>query len=164
MRKAMLTAAAAAMLLWHGPCFAQDVAGPACGSFTLERTLGSMTFVDLGAEGKSPGDQRVIRNTLADQDGNEVGAIHIISTFLSGEGPEGEDLLLANGVVELTTGTLSVATLLTVPAADQSPGPGKPNHSSVTGGTGAFANATGVMITTTRDDGRRELSFELTCG
>ena len=162
MRMAML--AAAGMLMWHGPCVAQDVPGPECGPFTVERTLGSMTFVDLGAEGKSPGDQRVVRNTLTDQDGNEVGSIHIISTLLSEEGPEGEDLLLANGVVELTTGTLSVVTLLTVPAADESPGPGKPNHSAVTGGTAAFANATGVMITTTRDDGRRELSFELTCG
>jgi hypothetical protein len=163
MRLAVLVATTAGMLVGAGSGLAQDVTGPECGSFAVERTLGSMTFVDLGAEGKSPGDQRVIRNTLTDQDGNELGSIHIISTLMSEDGPEGEDLLLANAVVELSSGTLSVVTLLTVPAADQSPGPGKPNHSAVTGGTGTFANAAGVMITTTRDDGRRELSFELTC-
>ena len=86
-----------------------------------------------------------------------------MSTLLSEDGPEGEDLTLANAVVQLANGTLSVVTLLTVPAADQSPGPGKPNESSVTGGTGAFANASGVMITTTQDDGRRELRFEIAC-
>ena len=162
MRMATLAATVAGTLLWGGPGIAQDT-GPACGAFTLERTLGSMTFVDLGAEGKSPGDQRVLRNTLSDQDGNEVGSIHIISTLLSEDGPEGEDLLLAHGVVELPNGTISVVTLLTVPAADESPGPDKPNHSSVTGGTGAFVHATGVMTTITRDDGTRELSFDLKC-
>lgn len=163
MRMAVLAAVTAGMLAWHGSAHAQDMTGPECGSFTLERTLGSMTFVDLGAEGKSPGDQRVIRNTLTDQDGNELGSIHIISTLLPEDGANGEDHLLADAVVELANGTLSVVSLLTVPTADQSPGPDKPNQSAVTGGTGAFANATGVMITSTRDDGRRELAFELTC-
>jgi hypothetical protein len=151
-------------LLWAGSGAAQDLTGPECGPFTLERTQRSMAFVDLGAEGKSPGDQRVMRNTLADQDGNELGSVHIISTLVSEDGPEGEDLLLAQSVVDLPNGTISYVTLLTVPAADESPGSAKPNYSSVTGGTGAFAHATGVMTTVTRDDGVRELSFDLRCG
>jgi hypothetical protein len=162
MRMPIWAAAVAGGFLSSGAA-AQDMAGPECGSFTLERTLGSMTFVDLGAEGKSPGDQRVIRNTLSDRGGNEVGSIHIISTLVSADGPEGEDQLLARAVVDLPNGTISVVTLLTVPGADESPGPDKPNDSSVTGGTGAFAHATGVMTTTTREDGARELSFELRC-
>jgi hypothetical protein len=153
-----LAAAVAGTVIWGGPGTAQDTAGPECGSFTLERTFGSMTFVDLGPEGKSPGDQRVVRNMLTDQDGNAVGSIHIIATLLSKE-----DLLLARGVVDLPNGTISFDTLLTVPAADESPGPAIPNYSSVTGGTGAYAHATGVMITTTRDDDSRELSFDLRC-
>ena len=162
MRVPTLAAAVTAALFSFGIA-AQDAARPACGPFTLERSLGTMAFVDLGAEGKSPGDQRVIRNTLQDQDGNEVGAIHIVSTLLAEQGPDGEDRLMAQGVVDLPNGTISVVTLLAVPAADASPGPDKPNESPVTGGTGAFAHATGVMTTTTLEDGRRELSFDLRC-
>jgi hypothetical protein len=96
----------------------------------------------------------VIRNALSDQDGNDVGAIHITSTLVSEEGPESEDLLVARGVVDLPNGTISVVTLLTVPAAEARPGPDKPNDSPVTGGTGAFAHATGVMTTMTGEKGR----------
>jgi hypothetical protein len=108
MRIAVLAAAMAGPLLWEGPGLAQDVAGPECGSFTLERMLGILEFVDVGAEGKSPGDQRVLTNTLTDQDGKKVGSLHIVATLLAAPGPEGEDLLLANAVAEFPNGTISV--------------------------------------------------------
>jgi hypothetical protein len=164
MRMAPLVAAMAGTLLWGGPGLAQDMAGPKCGSFTLEFTYDSITFVDLPPEGESPGDQRVIEGTLTDQDGNKVGAVYGISTLMSGPGPEGQDLILVNAIEAFPNGTISMVGPAPVPdAADENRGPDKPVPYAVAGGTGAFGHATGEITATTRDDGMREFSFDLTC-
>lgn len=163
MRVTLLAATSAGMLLWGGPGVAQDMAGPACGPFTLELTNDSITIVDLGPEGKSPGDQRVIEGTLTDKDGSQVGSLHLVSTLLSKPGPEGQDLVFFSGIYEFRNGTISAVGLAPVPAADASRAPDKPVRSSVTGGTGAFAHARGEITATTRDNGPREPSFDITC-
>lgn len=162
MRMAPLAIALA--LLCGGPGLAQGTPGPKCGSFALQYTNDSRTFVDHGPEGKSPGDQRVAKGTLTDRSGNNVGSLYAVTTLLPGPGPEGQDLTLGNLIHEFPNGTISSVGLVPFAAADESRPPDKPTAYAVTGGTGAFARATGQVTGATLDDGTRELSYDLTCG
>lgn len=155
------TLAAAALAALAAPAAAADA--PACGSFDLYPVADGITPVDEPPEGPSPGDRRIARYLLTDEDGATVGRFDVVATVLAA--PEGgETELLATGVHAFASGTVTITMRYTLPdPASAGSGPDRELVQAVTGGTGDFAGASGTTTSVTLDDGRRRMTFDLDC-
>jgi len=150
--------------LLAGSLNAQESEGPACGAFKVYGDIETRAFIDLGDVGATPGDQRVGRYTLFDDDGNDMGAMNFSSIVMSPE--EGaEDPVMTTLHYAFANGAIVAIGVIALPSpADTGTGPDHDLQYAVTGGTGDFAHASGTLTTRTIEDGRRQMSFDVTCG
>jgi hypothetical protein len=91
------------------------------------------------------GDLIVFTNPLADESGAKVGKLHASCTTTVGARNFMNSKITCAGVLALRDGTLTVQ-VITSPGARTSTG-------AVTGGTGAYANARGVLVSRVVADG-----------
>ncbi|MEM7444883.1 MAG: hypothetical protein AAF414_16290 [Pseudomonadota bacterium] len=101
----------------------------------------SIEFLGDEIEGAQAGDRRILVNRLHDEEGNDLGESHIVTTVVA-ETSDGSHLLTATGTVIFPTGRIYVASSGDIPdAADETIAVG--GHWAIVGGTEEFAHATG---------------------
>ncbi|MEM7445945.1 MAG: hypothetical protein AAF414_21665 [Pseudomonadota bacterium] len=125
--------------------------------------VGEIAFIDHGDDGVTPGDNRVLLHYLFDDDGEEIGTVHALSTVLHSPTAEGTTIYV-EGTLHVDSGTVHWTNTQTL--AD----PGDTSRSTadhvetvIAGGTGAFQHARGIMLVTPLDDNEYELSFDIVC-
>jgi hypothetical protein len=135
-----IPAVAAAAVLGSG-AVAQ---GPADGTLTLTELDRGSTFTHIrntetsSAQSNLRGDLIVFTNPLADASGKVVGRLHVSCATTVGARDFRKSVLTCGGVLVLRGGTLTVQTTVR-PSVLTTTG-------AVTGGTGAYANARGVVV------------------
>jgi len=91
------------------------------------------------------GDLIVFTNPLADAAGKVAGRLHAVCVTTTGASNFLKSKLTCDGVMALAGGTMTLQTIT---------GPGSPTTTgAITGGTGAYANARGVFVSTERRNG-----------
>lgn len=139
--KRSTAAAAAALLLAAG---AAHAAGTDCGAFTLIGGEKGLNVVDNPPAGKSPGDVRAGWRRLADESGAAAGSVHYVAV-LTEPGADGGDVLAGDYYVRLDAGTIAAQTLYQLPDSTDTSQKAQNAVLIVTGGTGAFAGASGTI-------------------
>lgn len=158
-----VTTVAAIGFTVSGPASAQDVEGPDCGTFVLTQDEPRHHFRDHGDDGVGAGDQQVIRAHLLNEEGTRIGTQNYIAIMMPSD-DDGQHSVIGIVFEEFPNGALTSIALAHLADPEGSSQP--PVHQvqrPVTGGTGAFAHASGVITANTRDDGVRELTFDLIC-
>ena len=142
---------------------AQPASGPECGSFVLTGGDKTITAVDNLPEGRSPGDKRVGTRLLIDGNGAEVGEEVFVATTAATASADRNDLMATEFFFSFANGWLTGSALYELPNPDD------PLHAQgvdltvvVTGGAGAFRNASGEVVLTAADP--PVFTFELSCG
>jgi len=164
-RYILTTAAAGIAAICGGPIgssSAQGADGPECGTFAVAMELVSGDFVDTGAEGPSPGDQRITFSNIRDQDGRQIGNRYVVAIAVPASG--GNYVLYGTLYDEFANGSVTSQAIAMPP--DITVTSRSISHDlkgAVTGGTGAFAHVSGTTSERTRDDGVREVTFDLVC-
>ena len=158
---ALLAAPASAFL--PGSALGQDAQQPFCGAFEAERHQDLITFINHGDEGVAPGDVRILRWQLVDQDGESIGVQHATSRVMHSD-IEGSYPLMGASTFLFDNGILMASAFV------ESRDPSDTNTSSVRplewfvyGGTGEFAGATGSILTTPTGEGVYDIVFDLSC-
>lgn len=139
----------------------------ACEEFTVQWAVDKVTSIDLLEEGRSIGDQMVVRGNISDMAGTPVGSMFVNSTVM----PYSDDLedsqpipffaimhyifpdgrLTTSGIFERhDTGTNTDLPPVTF-------------EYPIIGGTGIFSHTTGTMVASTDDSGTRLLNFRPRC-
>lgn len=91
------------------------------------------------------GDLIVFTNPLADAAGSVVGRVHVECVTTTGSSNFLKSKLTCSGIMTLPGGTLTLQAMTS---------PGKPTtNGAITGGTGVYANARGVLVSTERRSG-----------
>lgn len=104
----------------------------------------------------SSGDLIVFTNPLADTAGKRVGRLHVQCVTTTGSSNFLASKLTCNGVMVLPGGTLSLQAIV---------GPNVPTtNAAITGGTGVYANARGVVVSTERRNGNSDDTITLVGG
>lgn len=139
----------------------------ACEPFTVIWAVDHVVSFDHGQDGRSIGDEMLVRGDMFDLDGTRVGTMFVDAKVMPySEATEDHEMipfltimhhifpkgsLTTSGVFERhDTGTNKNIT----PVEYEYP---------IIGGTKAFSNATGMMIASTDEDGQRRLSFQPRC-
>ena len=92
-----------------------------------------------------PGDLIVFTNPVADGSGETVGRLHVQCVTTTGASNFLKSKLTCAGVMTLPGGTLTLQAMTS---------PGNPTtNGAITGGTGVYANARGVLVSTERRSG-----------
>lgn len=152
----------AAVVMALGP-HARAADGPACGTFSLYPEVATVEVFDEAPRGPSAGDRRVGSYNLDDATGRRVGRFDFVATVLPPTGT-GDIALVATGVDVFATGMLTITMEYTLPApTTSSSSPDRKLVQVVTGGSGAFAGASGTTTAVTLADGRRQMTFDLHC-
>jgi hypothetical protein len=152
---------AAAVALLNGSAQAQG-AGPACGAFTLTGGDKVINVIDQPPEGPSVGDKRVGSRQLVDDSGSVVGEVHFKSTMTAVAADGRGDVLASEYFIRFPDGWLVTSSLYELPdATDTSQRAGNATL-LVSGGTGAFENAGGVVTIEAGDP--PTYVFGLNCG
>jgi hypothetical protein len=148
---ALAVAAMALLALAVGQRSPASAQGPAATVLKLSELEKGSTFKHVrntkGASQRSNllGDLIVFTNPLADAAGKDVGRLHLKSVTTTGSSNFLKSKLTCDGVMVLPGGTLTLQALT---------GPGSPTtNGAITGGTGAYANARGVVASTERRSG-----------
>ena len=163
-RLRLFAAIVAVAVLPLGVASAQNGDTPHCGSFVTYLEPQSVDVLDLGAEGPSVGDQRLIHSTILDADGNAIGTQDTLASRLARSDAEGRDLFVVTLLASFADGEIaSTALIPSRNTATRVAGPTSQYTRVVTGGTGAFAHATGTVQLETLADGRRQASYHLLC-
>ena len=149
--------AIAATLVAGGAVRAGEVA---CGAFTLVGGEKGITVVDSPPAGKSAGDMRAGWRRLADEAGTPVGAVHFVAVLTEPDAAGG-DVLAGDYYVRLENGTIASQTVYQLPDAADTSQRARNAVLMVTGGTGAFAGATGTIEIEAGDAPR--YVFDLSC-
>jgi hypothetical protein len=164
MSKRILAVTAAALLPFVvTESFAQDSAGPDCGTFETTIRFETGAGVDNGTDGPSPGDVRVLRYRIYGADDEPVGQMVVTATVMPQRDDGDYDLhshlvqTFANGtVVSVEWPTLSEVLRPEV-------SPDQVIDGAVTGGTGAFAGVTGTTRAVPVENGVYKKTFALSC-
>ncbi|MEM8589708.1 MAG: hypothetical protein AAGG65_16735 [Pseudomonadota bacterium] len=123
-------------------------------------------IVDHGAEGVSPGDQRIGVARLMTEDGDDVGEIHWVATVVQPH-EDGSSRLISDGVLRLPTGDVMYRMLpeATFRDPDVTPLSAAPVEATrlITGGTGVFAGATGDLAWERQDNDDLTFTMNVTC-
>jgi allene oxide cyclase len=85
----------------------------------------------------SQGDVLALANRLVDADGTPIGKLHLACTTTVGARDFTKSIVTCHGVLALRDGTLTLQCTLE---------PGADTTGAITGGTGAYANARGVVV------------------
>ncbi len=142
----------------------------ACEPFTLVTAGGNraVEFVDVGSDGPGPGDMRIGYRSFVDQAGNPAGHLRWITTVLNEPGDDGTpgESYEVN-VALLDNGHIGFHRLIqtTNPAQDTGQivwSPTELDSGFITGGTGAYAGAQGV-VRLIRDGRSVTAEFDLDC-
>jgi len=129
------------------------LAGPAAAfEFCSEKTLYTtdagrqVTFVDVGTEGPSIGDQRIGQKDLLDSAGEKVGVFRWVATIVQMSEGEDKPVYRVKKSYELEDGILFGAAIDNVksPVGDTSMVSIVSGQTSILGGVGRFANVTGT--------------------
>jgi len=123
---------------------AASAAEPGCGAFTLVGGAKGITVVDNPPAGKSAGDVRAGWRRLAEAGGSVVGTVHFVAVLTEPDA-EGGDVLAGDYYVRLANGTIASQTLYQLPDAADTSQKARNAVLVVTGGTGAFAGASGTI-------------------
>lgn len=153
--------AVALVILLASPCL--SAVEIQCGSFTVYQSNPHLTFVDHRGDGATPGDQRIIKADLVDEEGRAVGRQDIVATVVHPE-ENGSQTVMSNILERFEQGSISTVTYAKFQDIAGNPSP--PEHAlvwHVVGGTDAFAGAEGSIRSTPSADGRRAYEHELTC-
>jgi Dirigent-like protein len=144
-----LPAVAAAAILGSG-AVAQ---GPSSGILTLTELDRGSTFTHIRntkttlPRSNALGDLIVFTNPLADASGQVVGRLHVDCVTTTGARDFRKSVLTCGGVMVLRDGTLTLQTTVS-PSTPTTTG-------AITGGTGAYANARGVVVS--KESGRNSV-------
>jgi hypothetical protein len=117
---------------------------PAARTLTFKELEKGSTFVHIrntmtrSERANLQGDQIVFTNPLADASGQVVGKLHVECVTTKGSRDFMRSLMACSGVAVLRDGTMTLQ-------APVSPADGT-TTGAVTGGTGAYANARGVLV------------------
>lgn len=126
-------------------------------------TVGEVTFIDNNEEGVGPGDNRVLIHYLSDENGEELGFVHAMSTVLHAPEP-GAVTMYARGSVHVDGGTLHWTNTSTLEdPADTSRSTDDTFETVVVGGTGAFRHARGIIHLAPLVDNSYDMSFDISC-
>jgi hypothetical protein len=129
-------------------------------TFTIRSTAPSITYLDHAAPGKGAGDRYIFNSRLL-RDGKRIGRLHGIKDTIRLQGGNeivqnlmtfqfgNRNSIIASGVTRLAEG------------GDVGLVVGEPFERAITGGTGRFSNATGVLTTTRLPSGNYRQRFEL---
>lgn len=162
-KRALVAALAALLPFLAAEGFAQDSAGPTCGTFEVVIRFDEGTPVDNGAEGPSPGDQRVLRYLAYDADDKQIGQMLITATVMP-QRDDGDYDLHSHLVHNFSNGTIvSVESPRLSAVLRPEISPDHVIEGAVTGGTGAFAGATGTTRAQPLENGVYRKTFALTC-
>ncbi|MEM7443546.1 MAG: hypothetical protein AAF414_09490 [Pseudomonadota bacterium] len=166
-RQALCSAAFPILILSSAAASAQSEAE--CAPFTAFSNASERTvyYVDAGADGPGPGDQRIGRRTLVDGDGNQIGYFRWVGTVLDVPGDDGQTgETLFDEVLVFEHGLIMAQSLdtTTVPAQDTNQVTWATVQPSVVfGGTGPYDGAVGT-ISYSRDDLVLTLTVDISCG
>lgn len=142
---------------------AQDSAEPSCGTFTVIIRYDTGTPVDNSDEGPGPGDQRILRYLAYDADDKQVGQMLITATVMP-QREDGDYDLHSHLVHTFQNGTIvSVESPRLSEVLRTEVSPSHVIEGAVTGGTGAFAGATGTTHAEPIENGVYRKTFELSC-
>ncbi|MEM7443899.1 MAG: hypothetical protein AAF414_11275 [Pseudomonadota bacterium] len=155
---------AAAAFLAHSAMFPSAATGQeTCAHPDVLLTLGEITFIDHSEEGAGPGDNRVLIHYLTDENGEDVGYAHVLSTVLHPPEP-GVTSIYVEGTMHLAGGTLHWTDVQTiVDPTDTSRSTPDPIEAVISGGTGAFRHASGVYHGVPQGDDAYNISFDISC-
>ena len=120
----------------------------------------TVTTIDLGGPGKTPGDLYAIRSTIHDPGGAEIG--HLVATQTSIQLEHGFETVQVSGTFELPAGTIAIGGLSLYTLEGTGNVPGRTFVRPVLGGTGRYAGVGGTVTTVQAPDGRYEQRFSLT--
>jgi len=141
----------------------QDALEPFCGEFEAVRHQDLITFINHGNEGVSPGDVRILRWQLVDQDGEPIGVQHATSRVMHSD-TEGSFPLMGASTFLFDNGILMASAFVeSRDPSDTGTSSVRPLEWFVYGGTGEFAGATGSIVTTPTGDGVYDIAFDLSC-
>jgi hypothetical protein len=143
--------------------FAQDTSGPHCGTFDVTIRYDKGSTVDNGPGGPSTGDQRILRYLISDAGGKQLGQMLVTATVMPQRDDRNYDLhshlvhTFPNGTI-VSVESPRVSAVLRPEIS--------PNHTidgAVTGGTGAFAGATGTTSAKPVENGVYRKTFNIRC-
>ncbi|MEM7443527.1 MAG: hypothetical protein AAF414_09390 [Pseudomonadota bacterium] len=137
-----------------------------CAHPDILSTFGEVAYIDHSDEGAGPGDNRVLIHHLTDEDGDDVGFAHVLSTVMHSpeSGESGETHIHLEGTVHLDDGVLHWSDVQTLfDPTDTSRTAEETFEAVVTGGTGAFRHASGVIHGEPLGDGAFSISFDISC-
>lgn len=144
-----------------GTAFGAETGGPECGSFTLAGGEKIINVIDNPPEGASPGDVRAGSRQLVDDDGAVVADVHFVATQTAIPTATRGSVLASQYFVKFSNGWVASQSVYELAdAADTSQRAGNAIL-VVTGGTGAFANASGSIEVEAGDP--PTYVFELSC-
>ncbi len=142
----------------------QAHAAPECGPFAVMLENEHRHFVNIAAEGASPGDMRVLRMKLKDEDGNKIGTLHISSVLLPPVMEDGAQNVQATQQHVFENGTIaSIAIILQPDMDDIDVEPVASYAAPVLGGTGEFIHVSGAIERSMDKDGNIWFRYDLRC-
>jgi hypothetical protein len=143
--------------------FAQGADGPRCGIFEVTNRIDAGTTLDNGDVGPGPGDQRILRYFAYDADDKQIGQMLITATVMHQRDDGGHDLH-SSLIHTFPNGTIvSVESPRLSGVLETDISPDHVIEGAVTGGTGAFAGATGTTRSQPVENGVYKKTFTLTC-
>lgn len=161
--KPLFTAAAIAFISSVAAA-AQGGIAPECGPFRMMLENEHRHFVDVGQEGASPGDMRVLRMNLKDEGGNKAGTLHISSVLLPPVMEEGAQNVQATQHHVFENGTIASIAIILQPDMDNiDVEPVASYDAPVLGGTGEFIHVSGAINRSMDVDGNIWFSYDLRC-
>ena len=138
-----------------------EAAGTACQPLRLTGGDKGVTVVDNPPAGKSPGDTRAGWRRLVDEAGAPAGEVHYVATLTEPAANGRGDVLAGQYFITLPDGLVVASTLYELgDAANTGKGAGNAVL-VVTGGTGAYAGASGAVTIEAGD--RPHYAFALAC-
>lgn len=143
---------------------AQGGTAPECGPFKMMLENEHRHFVDVGPEGASPGDMRVLRMNLMDEAGDKVGTLHISSVLLPPVMADGAQNVQATQQHVFENGTIASVAIILQPDMDNiDVEPVASYAAPVLGGTGDFIHVSGAIDRSMDEDGNVWFRYDLRC-
>lgn len=134
---------------------------PECGDFSVTLERDAVEYIDHGEPGLTTGDRRVGRYFLNDDQGVRIGTMDYITTVLVPTST-GHHPLHAIGHHLFDNGQITHSLIYDLTDPTSEADVAEQAVFTVTGGTGAFEHASGVIQLVERD-GTRQLSYSLSC-
>lgn len=158
LRTRFLTLSVGSMLAIASTGYAEE-AYIGCGTTELLHSNTSIRFIGADPAQAAAGDRRILHWFLEDLSGLYVGTFDVVTTVLGGTSEMGH-YVRVDGSLDLPNGNIFVATSTSLRDATDTLSSGNAQEVidwAVVGGTGDFANASGVVSITVPDQGASHL-------